>query len=147
MKRIELGCGANTKWKPGFEGVDRKDYGQKHIFNLEKDWEFEDNSVDEVFSSHCLEHIKHINWFMSELYRVCKKDAIISIFVPYYKWGGAFVDPSHVRFFTEGTFNYFNKEYAKQVDYDMGYDYDFEIIHIEIINQGREIKCQMKPRK
>ena len=143
--KLNIGCG--NKVLKGFEGVDRKDYGQKHVFNLEKPWLLETNSVDEVFSSHLLEHIKYINHFMSELYRVCKKDAIIKIIVPYYKWSGAFVDPSHVRFFTEDTFNYFNKDYAKLVNYDMEYEYDFEIIKVEIINMGRELLCQMKPKK
>ena len=83
---------------------------------------------------------------MFMLYKILKKDAIAIIIVPYYQWEGAFRDPSHVRFFTEHTFKYFNKDYAKQVNYDMEYDFDFQIIDIDIVF-GREIKCKLKPIK
>lgn len=144
---MKIDIGQGRKCREGYEGVDKKDYGQKYKFNLEEEWELKDDSVEEVFSSHCLEHIRNINFFMKELYRVCRKDAMITIVVPFYIWGGAYVDPSHCRFFTLQTFHYFTKDYAEKVDYDMEHDYDFEIIKIELINNGREIKCQMKPKK
>ncbi len=142
--KLDIGCG--NKCKEGFDGVDKNPYQQKYRFDLEGYWELEDNSVDEVFSSHCLEHIKNINYFMRELWRVMKPEAIVTIIVPYYKWEGAFRDPSHVRFFTEHTFKYFNKDYANQINYDMEYDFDFQIIDIDIVF-GREIKCKLKPIK
>ena len=61
---IDIGCG--NKCKEGFYGVDKNPYGQKYRFDLEEGWgDIEINSVDEVFSSHCLEHIKDINGFMN----------------------------------------------------------------------------------
>ena len=142
--RLDIGCGA--KCKEGFEGVDKKKYGQEHCFNIEEKWDIPSSSVDEIFSSHTLEHIKNINFVMSEIYRVCKKNAIITIIVPYFRHEWAFRDPSHVRYFTEHTFKYFNKEYAKLVDYDMEYEYDFEIVSIEL-NGITEVRTCLKPKK
>ena len=124
---MKLNLGVGIKPIEDFEGVDKKDYGQKYIFDLEKLWELESDSVDEIYCSHLLEHIKDINFFMSELYRCMKKGSQVTFFVPHYSWEGAFRDPSHVRFFTENTFNYFNKEYAKNVDYDMEYEFNFKV--------------------
>lgn len=44
---------------------------------------------------------------MEELYRVCKKDAIIYVEASYYSSRGAFRDPTHLHFISEGTFQYF----------------------------------------
>ncbi|GBL40282.1 hypothetical protein EMGBD2_15400 [Nitrospirota bacterium] len=44
---------------------------------------------------------------MEEVYRICKPGATVLISVPYYTSRGAFTDPTHVRFFTEYTFQVF----------------------------------------
>ena len=143
---MKLNIGVGNKHLEGFDGVDKQNYGQKYRFDIEEKWDIPSASVDEIFSSHTLEHIKNINFVMSEIYRVCKKDAKITIIVPYFRSEWAFRDPSHVRFFTENTFYYFNKEYAKKVDYDMEYEFDFDV-EIELINAGAEVKTCLKPRK
>ena len=143
---MKLDIGGGSRCKEGFELVDKQNHGQKYRFDIEERWEIPSRSVSEIFSCHCLEHIHNINFVMGEIYRVCKKDAKVTIVVPYYKWEGAFRDPSHVRFFTEHTFKYFNKEYAKGVNYDMEYEFDFEIIDIKILN-GMEVVTCLKPRK
>ncbi len=145
---IRLDIGSGSKCKAGFEGVDKKDYGQKYKFDIEKiePWlrYFKENSVDEIYSSHCLEHIRNINLVMAQIYRVLKPTGKAVIIVPYYITELAFRDPSHVRFFTEHTFYYFNKGYAKEVDYDMEYDFDFEV---KIIETNIQVIACLKPIK
>jgi hypothetical protein len=54
--RLDLGCGQNPK--EGFEGVDLYGDKAKHIVDLFKfPWPFKDNSVDEIYASHLLEHV------------------------------------------------------------------------------------------
>jgi hypothetical protein len=54
--KLDLGCGQNLK--EGFEGVDLYGDKAKHKVDLFKfPWPFKDNSVDEIFASHLLEHI------------------------------------------------------------------------------------------
>jgi hypothetical protein len=45
---------------------------------------------------------------MLELYRVCKPGAKLYVRTPYYASREAFVDPTHVRYITEATFEYFD---------------------------------------
>ena len=54
--KLDLGCGQNPK--DGFEGVDLYGDKAKHKVDLFKfPWPFADNSVDEIFTSHLLEHV------------------------------------------------------------------------------------------
>lgn len=67
---------------------------------------FKDNSVDYVYSSHCLEHIKDWDLAINEWYRVTKENGYIVIVVPHHylyekkkqypsRWNG-----DHNRFYT-----------------------------------------------
>ena len=108
--KLHLGCG-REKLK-GYINCDiSKDVNPDKIVDLEKPLTmFKDNSVDEIITNHTLEHIRNFIPLMEELHRICKKDAIIKIRVPYFAYSGAFQDPTHVRFFALSTFDYFEPE-------------------------------------
>lgn len=54
--RLDLGCGQTPK--EGFEGVDIRGGGAKHVVDLFKfPWPFASDSVDEIHCSHFCEHI------------------------------------------------------------------------------------------
>lgn len=54
---------------------------------------------------------------MHELYRISQRGAKIYIRTPFYSAWGQFMDPTHVRFFTPWTFNYFNSgNYSHEVN-------------------------------
>ena len=74
--RIDIGCG--VRCIEGFAGIDSMDFGQKYIHDVRKGMPFEDNSVDEVHSSHFVEHLTGPErvMFFNELYRVMKIGAI-----------------------------------------------------------------------
>ncbi len=52
---------------------------------------------------------------MEELYRILKKDALLRIYVPYFKSDGAFQDPTHLHYFTETSMDYYS------IDFDYNY--------------------------
>lgn len=136
--RLDLGCGQNPK--EGHEGVDL--YGDKatHKVDLFKfPWPFKDNSVDEINSSHFLEHIpaREVEErdltgtnpgnnrdlfvgqdmffaFMDECHRIMKIDGWMNIVVPSGRSNRAFWDPTHRRFFMQETFLYLNRDWRKQ---------------------------------
>ncbi|MBR8827045.1 MAG: methyltransferase domain-containing protein [Gomphosphaeria aponina SAG 52.96 = DSM 107014] len=60
------------------------DSNNAHYMDLRKPWHFLSNSVDVVYASHVFEHLssKTAKLFMSEAYRVLKKDGVIRIVVP-----------------------------------------------------------------
>ena len=106
--KINLG-GGNTKME-GYINIDILNFKEVDIVHdLSKGIPIEENSVDEIFSSHFLEHVEDMIFVMKEIYRVCKPGAIIKIKVPYFSSIGAFKDPTHKSFYTNKTFDYFDK--------------------------------------
>jgi predicted SAM-dependent methyltransferase len=130
--KLDLGCGLNPK--EGFEGVDLYGDKAKHIVDLFKfPWPFESNSVEEIHSSHFLEHIpareveerdlvSGTNYlgadmlfaFMDECYRILKPECWMYIVVPSGRSSRAFWDPTHRRFLMQETFLYFAREWRVQ---------------------------------
>ena len=133
--RLDLGAGENVR--EGFEGVDFFAPNAKHKVNLLSfPWPWADNSVDELHSSHFLEHIPMVytrenasgGWlyenvpnvpesrdllcrFMDEAFRVLKPGGKFKIIVPSGRSDRAFQDPTHRRFFVEASFFYFDKRF------------------------------------
>lgn len=122
LLKYDLACGNNKQ--EGFTGVDiiKKGTQADIEFDLnEYPWTFaKDNSVDEVYCSHYIEHIPHINshddgmfHFFDELYRILKPGALAKFVIPYYANVRAFQDPTHHRFISETSFLYFSKAWRK----------------------------------
>ena len=130
--KLNLGCG--NKKMEGYVNIDSvRDVNPDRLIDLEKGLKaFKGNSVDEIYTSHTLEHIQNFVFIMEEIHRVCKPHAIVRIIVPYYAHPVAFQDPTHVRFFTEKTFHYFDSSYAKKYpDFDYRFKCDFRIKSIK----------------
>lgn len=73
--KVDVGCG---KLKlDGFIGVDIDSKCDADIVASATDLPFEDNSVDEIYSSHLGEHLtpEQLEKFFSEVYRILKPDA------------------------------------------------------------------------
>lgn len=105
---VDLGCG--SKKVSGAIGIDRMAHpGVNIICDFEQSLPLKSNSVDALHASHLLEHISSLIVLMEEIYRVCKPGAGVYITVPYFTSRGAFRDPTHVRYFTEETFQYFQQ--------------------------------------
>lgn len=103
---VDLGCG--TSKVSGAIGIDRLSLPEVDIIcNFENSLPLKSDSVDTLYASHVIEHVSNLIPFMEEIYRVCKPGASVFIVAPYYTSRGAFRDPTHVRFITEDTFQYF----------------------------------------
>ncbi len=129
MAKLNLGCGEQKN--PGFIGVDRvKTSAVDVVHDLNKfPYPFKDNSISEILMDNVLEHLDDAIKVMEEVYRICKNEAIIKIYVPYYKSSGAFTDPTHKHFFTENSFQYFEKNHP----YHFYAKTNFEIVKKELI--------------
>ncbi|MDD3159861.1 MAG: class I SAM-dependent methyltransferase [Candidatus ainarchaeum sp.] len=83
--KLDVGCGQICK--PGFIGVDYKKYNDKikFIVNLNKSkLPFKDNSIEEIYCSHVLEHLDNPMETIGEFYRVLLKGGKLKIIVPHY---------------------------------------------------------------
>lgn len=69
-------------------------------------WPFDDGRFDEVWASQLFEHVADPVAFMRECWRVLAVGGLLHIVTPYYKSDNAFTDPTHRRFCTERTFDY-----------------------------------------
>lgn len=81
------------------------------VHNLEIfPWPIEDNTFDEVYCSHFLEHVNSVIPIMEELYRIMKHDGLLYIRVPHAScFRSTWSDPTHKRWFTVRSFmDYFN---------------------------------------
>ena len=153
-KKLNLGCGKNKK--EGYINCDiSKEVNPDKIINLEKTpLPFKDNSIDEVLTHHTLEHINNLVPLMHEIHRICKEKAMIKISVPFYLSVGAFMDPTHKRFFTPFTMDYFcnspyNYETGKQPLFnlkkvELRYTFTRKINRLinPIINLNHKVYCK-----
>lgn len=83
--RLNLGCGFNKL--EGYVNCD-SDSAVKpdKILDLSKKLPFKTSSVDEIFTSHTLEHIPQqilVEKTLPEIWRICKPEARVKIVVPY----------------------------------------------------------------
>ncbi len=127
--RLDIGCG-RSKFK-GTLGVDLVALpGVDVVADLTRGLPFKDSSISEIYTSHTLEHVDNLTAVMEELWRVCKPNALVHIWVPhascpFVTW----IDPTHRRGMTIETFSYFNPA-TNHLSY---YSKDrFEIVHARL---------------
>lgn len=141
--RLDLGCGDRFK-KPGYVGVDVCDWSNKypkdefiygvipHILST-----FADSSIEEVYASHFIEHIsqdKVIETF-NEIYRILKVGGLFEIYVPPTTGRGAFCDPTHLSFYNDMSWRYYDMTWHKELSQSYGINCDFKIIENKIISE------------
>lgn len=140
MRRLNLGCGFDKR--EGFINADKFARCEPDVLvDLEiQPWPFEDNAFDYVLLKHVLEHVgASFDGFaavMRELYRITAPGGIVEIQVPHYRHDTYWSDPTHVRAFSEDTFEMMSKArnddwIRRGVNYTMlAYlmDVDFEVV-------------------
>lgn len=107
--KINIGCG--NKVLPGYVNIDRvKTAEDVLIVDLETaSLPFEDASIEEVYADNVLEHIQNFIPLMNEIHRVLTVGGVLKVVVPVLPHLEAFQDPTHVRFFTPNSFEYFTE--------------------------------------
>lgn len=114
MRKLNIGCGPDKK--DGYINIDYDStFNPDIVRDIEKGLPFDDNSVDEIFCSHVLEHVKDLIFVMNEFWRVLKSGGKLFILVPPYDFEGAFSDPTHIRYFTPRTFEFFTEKRLKWI--------------------------------
>lgn len=81
--KLEIG-GGRTPRGEGFLNCDILDCADI-VIDLEKGkLPFEDNSVDEVYSAHCLEHVNNAVAVLAEVLRICRVGATVEMRLPHW---------------------------------------------------------------
>lgn len=104
---LDLGCGS-TKQQAVAIGLDRyRSPAVDLISDLERGIPVADNSIDQVYAVHILEHVHALIPLMNEVHRVLKPAGVLHAMVPNWQFVNAVADPTHVRFFSAQTFKAF----------------------------------------
>lgn len=104
--RLNLGCGSQPL--AGWVNVDAADIpGVDVVHDLDViPWPFDDASMSEVRAFDVFEHVGNPLGFMAECHRVLQPGGALYIHTSYWRAENGFTDPTHRRFCTERTFDY-----------------------------------------
>ena len=106
--KLDVGCGEKKKSNE-YIGIDLIDSDKVDLAGNYYDvfQQINSEAVDEIFSSHFLEHIENIGEFLYESARILKRDGKLIISVPHFSNPYFYSDPTHLRYFGLYTFSYF----------------------------------------
>jgi ubiquinone/menaquinone biosynthesis C-methylase UbiE len=129
--KLDIGCG-NRK-KDGYIGVDIvKTPSVDIVCDIRQGLPMiENNSVDEIYCSHILEHIANLEEVMKEFHRILKSSGSLIIRVPHCFSPSAFGDPTHCRYFTYETFKNYDKNHTKSYYRDFHFNFISSKIQID----------------
>lgn len=118
-KKLNLGCG--KKIKEGWVNLDSVDLsGVDVVHDIEKlPLPFGDGEFDEIICDNILEHVEYIP-VLRDLYRILKPGGQLKIRVPHFSSHTSFGDPTHRKFFSSITFEFFvnNARFQKEYYFD-----------------------------
>ncbi|MBV9122047.1 MAG: methyltransferase domain-containing protein [Planctomycetes bacterium] len=109
---MRLNLGSGMRLRPGFYNVDHLPLPNVDILaDLNEPLSaLPDNSVEEIYCRHTLEHVTRFLELLAELHRVTSSQGRIEIIVPHFSNPYGYSDPTHVRFFGLYSFFYFCDE-------------------------------------
>ena len=110
---LDLGCG--TAKTPGAVGLDVVPLEGVDVVGdmSERPYPFAADTFDAVYLNDVIEHLPNTIKTMEEMYRICKPNARVYIRVINWNSRYAAMDPTHVTYFTERTFDFFGKRVGR----------------------------------
>jgi hypothetical protein len=106
---VKIDIGGGTKPRNGFINCDMIDHDSVDLkVNFDFGLPFPDNFVDEVYSSHCLEHVKNVSTLIRDIVRVSKVGAFVKIAVPHFGQEMAMC-PGHIHVISEQMVQHFSE--------------------------------------
>jgi predicted SAM-dependent methyltransferase len=142
--KLNIGCGFLKM--DGYVNIDNQSLCKPDILaDLSKTWPWEDDTVDEIYAHHVMEHMgETFNDFLfiiKEMYRVSKDGAEWKIIVPHWQNDMFYHDPTHVRAISPVTFQMFDQKnnvhdfetYGHQTKLGLFNDVDVEVIGTQYI--------------
>ena len=140
-RKLDIACG--DRKGVGFTGIDISPDSDAEIHHdlFQFPWPIRASSVSEIKCDHFVEHIPHWlphwngvdGWFLfwDEVWRICRKNAKVTVLHPYAKHDRAFWDPTHVRYIHEASYGYLSKawrEREKLTHYPVTCNFEAELI-------------------
>lgn len=152
--KLDIGCGPNKR--PGFIGADSIAFpGVDVVTDLRKPWPWKDATVEEIHSSHCIEHFNSLErvHFYNEMFRVMKVGAKATLVAPFWSSGRAYGDPTHKWppisgfsfFYLLKSWRIANAPHTDANHWPMGYKCDFDVtwgfsLHPQVASRNQEFQ-------
>jgi len=106
--RLNLGCGNKTK--QNFIGVDKYPCKALNIYaDLEGNLPFNSSSIDEVWADNVIEHIEDLPKLMSEIHRICRHGATVTLITPHFTSLSSWRDPTHIHHLSYFSMDHFTR--------------------------------------
>jgi len=136
-KLLDIGCGRNKI--PGAVGIDKVPLpGVDVIHDLNSyPYPFDDDSFDEIYAIHVIEHLDSIVRAMEEIHRLVKPDGKVIIVTPHYSDYMSWNDPTHKWHLSTYSFRYFREDYESS--YYSKARFETEQIHIDMARLWRTL--------
>ena len=104
-KRLDIGCGANKVLGAIYLDIDLK-VNPDILHDLNKfPYPIENDSFDEIYAKHVIEHLNDPASFMCEIVRILKPGGTVFIETPHFSSRVAYSEPQHKLFFSYFMFN------------------------------------------
>jgi len=136
--KLDIGCG--NKKTEGCTGMDCKALPSVDIVH-DMDvfpWPISEDSVEEIYATHYLEHSGNIIACLEEIYRIAKNGCLINIRVPHYASDNFNTDLTHKVAFGYRSFNYFAVNESSE--YNFYSDIKFEILERKLKFMGPNVR-------
>ncbi len=138
LKILEIGSGKNFyKGKKTEDVVHLDAVKLQHVeivHNLNNfPYPFEKDTFNVVIANHVLEHLDHFLETMNEIHRILRPGGTVKIKVPYFGSPNAFTDPTHKKFFTKESFDYWDKTTEYGFEYNHQVNKSFYLIEKKLI--------------
>ncbi len=132
---LELGCGPTRRFNESIT-IDIVDFDTVDVIaDINKGLTFiPDSSIDEIYSSHFLEHVQNLEFVMSEIYRVLKPGGRKIGIVPHFSNPHYYSDYTHKNFFGLYTFYYMSKSSSLKRKVPTFYNnINFKVVEVKLI--------------
>lgn len=105
---LNIGCGSDARAE--YVNLDKVQLpGVDVVWDITRfPYPFDDNRFSSVLMINVLEHLPDPIKVLEEICRICEPGASVVIRVPYWNSIEQSTDPTHIKFFTERSFNYFD---------------------------------------
>jgi len=113
QEKVKLNVGCGTDYKEGYIGIDRAKFTEHVdiVLDIEKKkLPFKDNSVDECYCAHVLEHVDRPELLIEEMKRVLRPGGLLHIVSPHYSHPNSHV-PVHKNYWGINTKILFDGSY------------------------------------
>ena len=141
MIKLNLGCGKLQK--EGYLNVDSNIRCEPDmLWDLSLPWPWEDDSVEEIIALDIIEHLQNAVYFIEEAHRVLKPRGNLILKTVHWQSRNFPTDPTHIRAFTEQSFDYFDPSTMLGQNYGFYSDAKFEIMERDMTKTG-DIRFRM----